>query len=44
MKEFIFGNGAGYRRAVLLEKESFLRHFSKILPIDSVGKIVEQLF
>ena len=44
MKEFIFGNVAGYRLAVLLKQEFFPRHFSRILPIDSVGKNIEQLF
>ena len=44
LKEFIFGNVAGYRPAVLLKKLFFLRHFSRILPIDSVGKMIEQLF
>ena len=43
-EEFIFANVTGYRPAVLLKKEFFLRHFSKILPIDSVGKIIDKLF
>ena len=34
----------GHRSAVLRKREFFLRHFSKILSIDSVGKVVEQLF
>ena len=34
MKDFIFGNISGYRPAVLLKKEFFLKHFSKILPTD----------
>ena len=44
MKDFIFGNVADYRPAVFLKKELFFRHLSKILPQDSVGKIIEQLF
>ena len=43
MKEFIFGNDAGYRPAVLLKKELFLKHFSRILSIYSVANIIEQL-
>ena len=43
MREFIFGNVSGYRLAFFLKMVSFLRHFSKILLIDSVGKITEQL-
>ena len=44
VKEFIFDNAAGYRSAVLLQRELFLWHFSRILSIGSVGKIIEQLF
>ena len=43
-KRSILDNVAGYRPAALLEKEFFLRHFSSILSIDSVGKVtIEQL-
>ena len=37
VKEFIFGNDAGYMGGVRL-KRTFLRYFSKILPTDSVDK------
>ena len=39
-----FGNVAGYLTAALLRKKLFLRHFSSTLPLDSVVKIMEQLF
>ena len=39
-----FGNVTGYRAAVLLKKELLLRYFSRILSIDTVSKIMEQLF
>ena len=43
-KRSILDNVAGYRPAALLEKEFFLRQFSSILSVDSVGKvIIEQL-
>ena len=44
VKDFIFGNVASYIPAILLKKKLFLRHFSRILLRDSVGKITEQLF
>ena len=43
VKEIIFRSAAGYRSAVLLKKGFFLSQFSRILPIDSVGKTIEQL-
>ena len=43
MKEIFFDNVAGYRPSVLLKKGFFLRNFSMVLPIDSVGKIIEQV-
>lgn len=39
-----FGNVTGYRAAVSVKKELLLRHFSRILSIDTVSKIMEQLF
>lgn len=40
-----FGDNAGYGTAGLLKKEEiFLRHFLKILSIDSTCEIIEQLF
>ena len=44
VKEFIFDNVAGCRPIVLLKKEFFLRHFSRILPQDLVCKVIEQVF
>ena len=43
-KKFIFGNIASYMTATLLKREVFLRHFSRIFPTNSVGKIIEHLF
>ena len=43
VKEIFFDNVAGYRPSVLLKKGFFLRNFLMVLPIDSVGKIIEQV-
>ena len=41
-KRSVLDNVTNYMHAVLLKKEFLFRHYSKILPVDSVGRVITE--